>query len=167
MEKTYVAIKVLKQVGAFPDVEKAKDSHTIRPGKGKMRNHRYISHKGPLVVYGTEEDERETKHLESLEGADSHLLLFQIDLVNYDSLFAAINGTVGLFHLAFPYTIDRVLDPEIARRISTSQCSCAISSYAVSECSLVSNDGSGDMEDRAGSVEGGVKPVEWIEDDES
>ncbi|KAJ4980884.1 hypothetical protein NE237_031721 [Protea cynaroides] len=37
----------------------------------------------------------------------------------------------------------------------------------LTECSLVSNDGSGDMEDRAGSVEGGVKPVEWIEDDES
>ncbi|KAJ4980033.1 hypothetical protein NE237_010813 [Protea cynaroides] len=57
-------------------------------------------------------DERETKHLESLEGADSRLRLFQIDLVDYDSLFAAINGTVGLFHLASPCTVDRVLDPE-------------------------------------------------------
>ena len=54
VEKTSAAIKVLKQVGAFPDVEKAKDSHAIRPGKGKMRNRRYISRKGPLIVYGTE-----------------------------------------------------------------------------------------------------------------
>ncbi|XP_023539772.1 60S ribosomal protein L4-like [Cucurbita pepo subsp. pepo] len=54
IEKTSSAIKVLKQVGAFPDAEKAKDSHAIRPGKGKMRNRRYISRKGPLIVYGTE-----------------------------------------------------------------------------------------------------------------
>ncbi|KAE9589977.1 hypothetical protein Lal_00037656 [Lupinus albus] len=54
VEKTKDAIKVLKQIGAFPDAEKAKDSRGIRPGKGKMRNRRYISRKGPLIVYGTE-----------------------------------------------------------------------------------------------------------------
>lgn len=54
VEKTSLALKVLKQVGALPDAEKAKDSHAIRPGKGKMRNRRYISRKGPLIVYGTE-----------------------------------------------------------------------------------------------------------------
>lgn len=54
VEKTNNAIKVLKQIGAFPDAEKAKDSVGIRPGKGKMRNRRYISRKGPLIVYGTE-----------------------------------------------------------------------------------------------------------------
>ncbi|KAH6826447.1 Ribosomal protein L4/L1 family [Perilla frutescens var. hirtella] len=54
IEKTNAALKVLKQIGAFSDAEKAKNSHGIRPGKGKMRNRRYISRKGPLVVYGTE-----------------------------------------------------------------------------------------------------------------
>ncbi|XP_050209724.1 60S ribosomal protein L4 [Mercurialis annua] len=54
IEKTSAAIKVLKEIGAYPDVEKAKDSHSIRPGKGKMRNRRYISRKGPLIVYGNE-----------------------------------------------------------------------------------------------------------------
>ncbi|XP_062101994.1 large ribosomal subunit protein uL4 [Humulus lupulus] len=54
VEKTSAAIKVLKQIGAFDDAEKAKDSHAIRPGKGKMRNRRYINRKGPLIVYGTE-----------------------------------------------------------------------------------------------------------------
>eukprot|EP00262_Sarcandra_glabra_P001659 TRINITY_DN1177_c0_g1_i3.p1 TRINITY_DN1177_c0_g1~~TRINITY_DN1177_c0_g1_i3.p1 ORF type:complete len:426 (+),score=18.82 TRINITY_DN1177_c0_g1_i3:57-1280(+) len=54
VEKTSAAIKVLKQIGAYSDAEKAKDSHAIRPGKGKMRNRRYISRKGPLIVYGTE-----------------------------------------------------------------------------------------------------------------
>ncbi|XP_057436198.1 60S ribosomal protein L4 [Lotus japonicus] len=54
VEKSKEAIKVLKQIGAFPDAEKAKDSTGIRPGKGKMRNRRYISRRGPLIVYGTE-----------------------------------------------------------------------------------------------------------------
>ncbi|CAL5208085.1 unnamed protein product [Lathyrus oleraceus] len=54
VEKTKEAIKVLKKIGAFPDAEKAKDSHGIRPGKGKMRNRRYISRKGPLIVCSTE-----------------------------------------------------------------------------------------------------------------
>ncbi|XP_010549794.1 PREDICTED: 60S ribosomal protein L4-1 [Tarenaya hassleriana] len=54
VEKTSAAIKVLKQIGAYADAEKAKDSVGIRPGKGKMRNRRYISRKGPLIVYGTE-----------------------------------------------------------------------------------------------------------------
>ncbi|KAI4349207.1 hypothetical protein L6164_009827 [Bauhinia variegata] len=54
IEKTRDALKVLKQIGAFPDADKAKDSHSIRPGKGKMRNRRYISRKGPLIVFGTE-----------------------------------------------------------------------------------------------------------------
>ncbi|KAL6326510.1 hypothetical protein AAG906_008372 [Vitis piasezkii] len=54
VEKTSAAIDILKQVGAYPDVEKAKDSHGIRPEKGKMRNRRYISRKGPLIVYDME-----------------------------------------------------------------------------------------------------------------
>lgn len=54
VEKTSAALGVLKQIGAYSDAEKAKDSHAIRPGKGKMRNRRYINRKGPLIVYGTE-----------------------------------------------------------------------------------------------------------------
>ncbi|KAJ6843684.1 uncharacterized protein M6B38_295400 [Iris pallida] len=54
VEKTSAAIKILNQIGALPDANKAKDSTAIRPGKGKMRNRRYISRKGPLIVYGTE-----------------------------------------------------------------------------------------------------------------
>ncbi|GFS36858.1 ribosomal protein L4/L1 family [Actinidia rufa] len=42
IEKTSTAIKALKQIGAYPDAEKAKDSHAIRPGKGKMRNRRNV-----------------------------------------------------------------------------------------------------------------------------
>ncbi|XP_039131353.1 60S ribosomal protein L4-like [Dioscorea cayenensis subsp. rotundata] len=54
IEKTTSALKILKLVGASPDAEKAKQSNSIRSGKGKMRNRHYVSRKGPLVVYGTE-----------------------------------------------------------------------------------------------------------------
>ncbi|PKU64773.1 60S ribosomal protein L4-1 [Dendrobium catenatum] len=54
IEKTSSAIKILKQVGAYADAEKAMGSFGIRPGKGKMRNRRYISRKGTLNVYETE-----------------------------------------------------------------------------------------------------------------
>nr|DAD26322.1 TPA_asm: hypothetical protein HUJ06_027790 [Nelumbo nucifera] len=57
-------------------------------------------------------DEKETKHLEALEGAESRLCLFQIDLLDYDSLMAAINRTIGVFHLASPCIVDKVEDPE-------------------------------------------------------
>ncbi|XP_071728728.1 large ribosomal subunit protein uL4-like [Rutidosis leptorrhynchoides] len=54
VEKTHNAIEVLKRIGAYSDAEKAKDSIGVRPGKGKMRNRRFISRKGPLIVYGNE-----------------------------------------------------------------------------------------------------------------
>ncbi|ONH99800.1 hypothetical protein PRUPE_6G051200 [Prunus persica] len=57
-------------------------------------------------------DEGETKHLEALEGAATRLRLFQIDLLDYNSIFAAINGCSGVFHLASPCIIDQVQDPE-------------------------------------------------------
>ncbi|KAL8260360.1 hypothetical protein R6Q59_028313 [Mikania micrantha] len=57
-------------------------------------------------------DEKETKHLEALEGAESRLRLFQIDLLDYDSIVAAITGASGVFHLASPCTVDQVHDPE-------------------------------------------------------
>lgn len=57
-------------------------------------------------------DEQETKHLKTLDGADTRLRLFQIDLLNYDSIVAAVTGTVGVFHLASPCIVDKVHDPE-------------------------------------------------------
>uniref|UniRef100_M8C641 Large ribosomal subunit protein uL4 C-terminal domain-containing protein n=1 Tax=Aegilops tauschii TaxID=37682 RepID=M8C641_AEGTA len=63
------AIKVLKQLGAYADAEKAKQSVGIRPGKGKMRNRRYINRKGPLIVYGTE-GSKIVKAFRNLPGVD-------------------------------------------------------------------------------------------------
>lgn len=51
VDKTNKAVKLLKEIGAFSDVEKAKESRGLRAGRGKMRNRRYTSRLGPLIIY--------------------------------------------------------------------------------------------------------------------
>ncbi|KAG8633845.1 hypothetical protein MANES_18G141900v8 [Manihot esculenta] len=57
-------------------------------------------------------DEKETKHLQAMEGADSRLRLYQIELLDYDSILAAVDGCAGVFHLASPCIVDKVQDPQ-------------------------------------------------------
>lgn len=59
------------------------------------------------------EDEKETKHLEALEGAESRLRLFEIDLLDYESIVSAVTGASGVFHLASPCIVDQVHDPDV------------------------------------------------------
>merc|ERR1711976_948777 len=54
LTKTSKAVETLKAVGAYDDAAKAKASRQVRAGKGKMRNRRYVSRKGPMVVYGND-----------------------------------------------------------------------------------------------------------------
>jgi len=49
--KTKDAVKLLKAIGAYDDIQRVKDSRHIRPGKGKARNRRYIQKRGPLVIH--------------------------------------------------------------------------------------------------------------------
>ncbi|CAI0399797.1 unnamed protein product [Linum tenue] len=62
-----------------------------------------------------DDDEKETKHLQALKGAETRLHLHQIDLLDYDSISAAIDGCAGVFHLASPCIVDekQLLDPAI------------------------------------------------------
>lgn len=48
-----------------------------------------------------------------MEGAESRLRLFQMDLLHYDSIVAAVGGAAGIFHLASPCIVDEVRDPEV------------------------------------------------------
>lgn len=70
-----------------------------------------------IYLYVNAEDEKETKHLEALEGADSRLRLFQMDLLDYESIVAAVKGAVGLFHLASPCIVDQVHDPKVSSAV--------------------------------------------------
>jgi len=51
VDKTSRAVALLKAIGAYDDVVKAKESRQIRSGVGKMRNRRHTQRRGPLVVY--------------------------------------------------------------------------------------------------------------------
>lgn len=55
VQKTKDAKSILERLGAFQDVEKAKESVKIRKGAGKSRNRRFVNRKGPLVVYDVSE----------------------------------------------------------------------------------------------------------------
>merc|ERR1719478_1390467 len=54
LSKTRDAVALLKSLGAHADVEKVIASKTLRAGKGKMRNRRFVQRRGPLVVYDTD-----------------------------------------------------------------------------------------------------------------
>ena len=43
IKKTAKAVELLKQLGAYSDIEKVKASRNVRSGKGKMRNRRYVN----------------------------------------------------------------------------------------------------------------------------
>jgi large subunit ribosomal protein L4e len=51
IERTKEAVRFLKDVGAWGDVQKVIDTVKVRAGKGKLRNRRYRSRRGPLVIY--------------------------------------------------------------------------------------------------------------------
>ncbi|EDO31005.1 predicted protein [Nematostella vectensis] len=57
--KTSAAVKLLKAVNAYEDVEKCIDSKKIRAGKGKMRNRRTVMRKGPLIIYNNDQGLRQ------------------------------------------------------------------------------------------------------------
>ncbi|GMH33019.1 hypothetical protein BSKO_00853 [Bryopsis sp. KO-2023] len=67
--KTKLALGLLKKLGAGDDAAKAAKSRQIRGGKGKYRNRRYRTKKGPLVIYG--KDSGIQKALANLPGVES------------------------------------------------------------------------------------------------
>merc|ERR1711939_803371 len=89
IDKTQKAVKLLKEVGAFEDVEKSKASRQIRSGKGKMRNRRHVQRRGPLVVYAN--DNGITKGFRGLSGVE----VCHVDRLNLLQL--APGGHLGRF----------------------------------------------------------------------
>jgi large subunit ribosomal protein L4e len=51
IERTKEAVRFLRDVGAFDDVRKVVNTVKVRAGLGKLRNRRYRTRRGPLVVY--------------------------------------------------------------------------------------------------------------------
>jgi large subunit ribosomal protein L4e len=89
VDKTKFAIKVLKTLGAYADVEKVKDSKQVRAGKGKLRNRRYVQRRGPLVIYN--EKNAMLRAFRNLPGVE----LVSVDRLNLLQL--APGGHLGRF----------------------------------------------------------------------
>ncbi|KAI9202908.1 ribosomal protein L4 domain-containing protein [Polychytrium aggregatum] len=55
IKKTKDAVKLLKAINAYSDIEKVISSKKLRAGVGKLRNRRHRQRRGPLVVYNTDD----------------------------------------------------------------------------------------------------------------
>lgn len=51
VKRTKEAVKILRSLNAWKDVERVLATKRFRAGKGKMRNRRRIQKRGPLVIY--------------------------------------------------------------------------------------------------------------------
>lgn len=89
LSKTKQAVKLLKTLKAYSDVEKSKRSVKVRSGKGKMRNRRYTQKKGPLIIYS--EDSGIRRGFRNIPGVE----LLNVDRLNL--LRLAPGGHMGRF----------------------------------------------------------------------
>jgi len=89
LSKTKDAVALLKKFGAYDDVEKVISSKTMRAGKGKMRNRRFVQRRGPLVVYDS--DNGITRAFRNIPGVE----LTSVDSLNLLQL--APGGHLGRF----------------------------------------------------------------------
>jgi len=75
VEKTKQAVKILKNINAYSDVERAIYSRKIRAGKGKLRNRRYVQRRGPLIIYDRKSPMTKAfRNIPGVELADVHRL---------------------------------------------------------------------------------------------
>jgi len=89
ISKTSKALAIIKAIGAHLDQKKAADSHHLRKGRGKLRNRRYITRKGPMIVFAS--GHHITKAFRNLPGIDTT----KADRVNLLNL--APGGQLGRF----------------------------------------------------------------------
>ncbi|KAL4198074.1 hypothetical protein AMTRI_Chr03g44070 [Amborella trichopoda] len=66
------------------------------------------------TVHGTvrDPDDERYAHVKKLENSSTNLLLFKADLLDCNSIFSAIRGCHGVFHVASPVPSNRVADPQ-------------------------------------------------------
>ena len=77
VDKTSTLIETLEKLGLKEELDKVKVTKKVRAGQGKYRNRRYRLRKGPLVVYGSN-DEHLTQTARNIPGVE----LCHIDRLN-------------------------------------------------------------------------------------
>jgi len=132
------AKSVLQRIGAYEDVEKARDSKKIRCGVGKSRNRRYTQRRGPLIIYDVSEGL--VKAFRNLPGVDlanvdnlslldlapgGHLGRFCIwtkgAFEKLDSLFGIYEKDTAKFKSGFTLPRSFMANPDLARIINSDE----------------------------------------------
>lgn len=85
------AVAVLESLGAADDVRRVEESKAVRAGKGKGRNRRYVSRRGPLLVTASSDGPAVARAFRNLAGVD----IANVDRLNLLQL--APGGHVGRF----------------------------------------------------------------------
>ena len=106
VDTTKALLSTLRALGAGEDMKRCRDSKRVRIGQGKMRNSRYVLRKGPLIVYGEENEsvKRTARNLPGVETVNVHRLnLLQLApgghlgrfVIWTRDAFKALNGIFG------------------------------------------------------------------------
>jgi large subunit ribosomal protein L4e len=106
VDTTKTLLSTLKKVGAGEDMKRSRDSKKVRTGHGKMRNSRYVLRRGPLIIYGEENNniKRTARNLPGVDFVNVHRLnLLQLApgghlgrfIIWTQDAFKALNGIFG------------------------------------------------------------------------
>jgi large subunit ribosomal protein L4e len=106
VDSTKALLQTLKAVGAGDDMKRSRDSKKVRTGQGKMRNSRYVLRRGPLIVYGEQNEnvKRTARNLPGVDFVNVHRLnLLQLApgghlgrfVIWTQDAFKALNGIFG------------------------------------------------------------------------
>jgi len=76
IETTKTLLGTLKRLGVSEELKRTRETRKVRQGSGKMRNSRYVLRKGPLIVYGDENNliKRTARNLPGIETCNVHRL---------------------------------------------------------------------------------------------
>jgi large subunit ribosomal protein L4e len=74
VESTKTLLKTLNKFGAGPDLKRSRLSKRVRIGHGKVRNSRYQLRRGPLIIYGNDNNlvKRVARNLPGVETVNVH-----------------------------------------------------------------------------------------------
>jgi large subunit ribosomal protein L4e len=98
-QKTKDAVQFLERTHAIDDINRVNASRTIRAGRGKMRNRRYVHRRGPLLI------------LPDNKGVSAFRNIFGLDIGNVNALnllHLAPGGHIGRFLIWTRGAFDRL-----------------------------------------------------------
>jgi len=76
VETTKTLLSTLRKFGCGDELKRTRESRKIRPGHGKLRNSRYVVRKGPLIIYGDQNNlvKRTARNLPGVDTINVHRL---------------------------------------------------------------------------------------------